>query len=304
MEQIGQIAALSTAFFWSLTAIFFSKSGELVGAIFLNKIRLLFAVIIYASIIFVLYGSVIPEGINSTQYFWLGISGVVGLALGDSFLFKALLVIGPRLTTLIFSCNPIITTTVAWFFLGEKLSPINLFGIALTTSGILWVILEKQNGNGKNKHLDKKTLIKGVLLALGGATGQALGLILTKQGMSHSGGEIDPLMASYIRLLFALVAIWTVSGLSGHLPNVLRAMGNKKAMLYAFGGTIVGPFLGVWMSLVAIKYISTGIAATLNSLVPIMIIPVVMIVYKEKISPRSWIGAILAVVGVSLLVMY
>lgn len=303
MEYIGEIAALSTAFFWAFTSIFFSESGKLIGAYLLNKIRLLMAVVLYACILLITTGTAIPSGISPEQYLWLGLSGVIGLALGDSSLFKALLLLGPRLTTLIFSCSPILTAIVAWVFLDERLSLLNILGILITVSGIIWVVIEK-NGKNNNAPHDRKTLIKGGLYALGGAVGQALGLILAKQGMVYSGTQIQPFMASYTRLLFALSAIWIFSAAAGHLPKVFKAMKNKRAMLLSSGGTIAGPFLGVWFSLVAIKYIETGIAATLNALVPIMIIPLVIIYYKEQVSRRSIFGALLAVIGVSLLMIF
>ncbi len=304
MEYIGEIAALSTAFFWAFTSILFSESGKLIGAYLLNKIRLLMAVILYASILLITTGTVMPGGIGSEQCLWLGLSGVIGLALGDSSLFKSLLLLGPRLTTLIFSCNPILTAIIAWVFLGEKLSFLNILGILITVSGIIWVVLEKNKENNNAIPHDRKILIKGGLYALGGAMGQALGLILAKQGMVYSGAQVEPFMASYIRLLFALSAIWIFSAVRGSLPKVFEAMRNKRAMALSAGGTIAGPFLGVWLSLVAIKYIETGIAATLNALVPIMIIPLVIFYYKEKVSRRSLFGALLAVVGVSLLMIY
>jgi drug/metabolite transporter (DMT)-like permease len=72
-------------------------------------------------------------------------------------------------------------------------------------------------------------------------------------------------------------------------------------MLFAAGGAIMGPFLGVWLSLVAVKMIPAGIAATLNAMTPIMVIPVVIFYYKEKVSYRAVLGAVVAFIGVALL---
>ena len=63
----------------------------------------------------------------------------------------------------------------------------------------------------------------------------------------------------------------------------------------------MGPFLGVWLSLVAVSMIPTGIAATLNATTPILIIPVVIAYYREKVSYRALVGAVLAVGGMALL---
>jgi drug/metabolite transporter (DMT)-like permease len=74
-------------------------------------------------------------------------------------------------------------------------------------------------------------------------------------------------------------------------------------MLFSLGGAIAGPFLGVWLSLIAVSMISAGVAATLNATTPILIIPVVMTYYKEKVSLRAALGAAVAVGGVALLII-
>ena len=63
-------------------------------------------------------------------------------------------------------------------------------------------------------------------------------------------------------------------------------------------GSIFGPFLGVSFSLVAVSYTSTGIASTLMAIVPVLIIPAVVLLYKQKVSLKEIIGAVLSVVGV------
>ena len=102
-------------------------------------------------------------------------------------------------------------------------------------------------------------------------------------------------------MLSSFVLIWLFAGIRGEFGGNIRAMKNVKAMLFAGGGAFFGPFLGVWMSLVAVTYIAAGIAATLNSLTPIFIIPVVMLYFKEKVSLRAFLGALVAVLGVALL---
>jgi drug/metabolite transporter (DMT)-like permease len=306
MPYLGELAALGTALFWAFTSIFFSEASKRIGSFNVNKIRLVMAVIVYTVVLTILKGSPFPQLLNSSQVFWLGLSGFIGLVIGDSCIFKALVIIGPRLTTLIFSTSPVITTLVAWTFLGEKLTWLDIIGIVLTLTGVAWVVMERQARTQKrfdpvHGHPDTGSYGKGVLLALGAAVGQALGLVLAKQGMAFSGGDVEPMFASYIRMLVAMSTIWLISGLRGKLKSVFASMKDVRALKQSFGGTICGPFLGVWMSLVAIKYISTGVAATLNATVPIMVIPIVIFYYKEKVSLRAVFGALLAICGVTLL---
>ncbi|HEX2897330.1 MAG TPA: DMT family transporter [candidate division Zixibacteria bacterium] len=306
MPYAGEIAALTTAALWAITSVFFSEAGKRIGSFNVNAIRLVMAVIIYATVMTITTGSPIPSDINSKQLFWLGLSGFVGLVFGDSCGFKALVMIGPRLMTLLYSTAPIFASIIAWIFLGESLRLIDVLGISITISGVLWVITERkanhraQNSNDKN-HPDSGSFRKGIWLGLGAGLGQGLGLVLAKQGMMYSGNSIAAMPASFIRMLVATVCIWLIAAMTGKIGGVVSKVRDLNGMKLTLGGAFFGPFLGVWMSLVALEYIRTGVAATLNATTPIMIIPVVMFYYKEKVSWRAFIGAIIAVGGVTIL---
>ncbi len=306
MPYVGELAGLATALLWAFTSIFFSQAGRLIGSFSVNKVRLLIAVGLYAALSLAATGCPYPQHINAQQLFWLGLSGLVGLVIGDSCGFKALVMIGPRLTTLIYASAPIMTTIIAWIFLGERLSLLNLVGIGITIGGISWVVLERRfdrnnRFNLRSDHPDRGSLIKGVMLALGAALGQASGLVLAKQGMFHAGGTVQPLEASFVRMAVALVVIWIIAVARGQLSQTISVMKNVRALSFCAAGAFVGPFLGVWMSLVAIKYIATGLAAALNSTTPVMILPIVALGYKEKITMRAALGAMIAVCGVALI---
>ncbi len=305
MEFIGEAAALTTALCWAFTSIFFSEAGKLIGSFKVNKIRLVMAVSIYVVVLLIYKGSLFPEALTLEHVFWLGLSGIIGLVIGDGAGFKAMVMIGPRLTSLLYSLAPVMATIIAWFFLGETLDLLDMAGISLTMGGIGWVISERayKNNNLHENHPDSGSLRKGVLLGLVAAFGQAAGLVLAKHAMLNVGDEIPPMEASFIRMLVSLVCIWTISAFRGQVGETIAVMKNKKAMGYSLGGAIFGPFMGVWMSLLAVKYIAAGIAATLNSTTPIWLLPLTRILQKEKLSLRIVTGTIVAVGGVALLML-
>jgi drug/metabolite transporter (DMT)-like permease len=308
MPYAGELAALATAWCWSFTAIFFSESGRRIGSFRVNAIRLLFAVAIYTTILLVTRGRLLPENLNGEQVFYLALSGLIGLVIGDGCGFKALVMIGPRLTTLLWGTAPLMATVIAWAFLGEKLGWLHLLGIAITVGGVSWVVAERRfkNHNQFNLqtgHPDAGTLTKGVLLGLLASLGQATGLILSKHAMLDCGAPLDPLPASFLRMLSSAVMIWFVASVRGRIRDTLRGFRHGAAVAFAAAGAIFGPFLGVWTSLIAVALIPAGIAATLNATTPVWIIPNVRLYYKEKVSPRAILGAILAVAGVGILIL-
>ncbi len=304
---MGEAAGLAAAFLWALTSIFFAEAGKLIGSFRVNVVRLSMAVLIYIILLWLSSGQMIPAGFNRTQFFWLALSGLIGLIMGDGCGFKALVMIGPRLTSLLYASAPIMATVIAWFFLDEHLGWWSLLGIAMTVLGITWVVLERKNHRDKLKpeagvnHPDAGSLAKGVLLGLCAAAGQAIGLVMAKHAMINCGSDVDPLQASFVRMATAMTGIWLLAFLRGQSGHVFRAVTQLRPMAFCAGGAVVGPFLGVWMSLVAVKLIAAGTAATLNSMTPVMIIPLIVLYYKEKVSIRAVLGAVVAVGGVAIL---
>lgn len=306
MEYLGESAALATAVLWAFTSIFFAEAGRRLGSFRVNVIRLGMAVLLYGVVLLVTKGKVWPEDLNQTQLAWLVGSGFVGLVLGDGCGFKALVMIGPRLTSLLYASTPVFATVVAWIFLGEHLTLWSLLGIGVTLSGITWVVMERRYKNTNLRsvgadHPDAGSLVKGVLLGLGAGLGQAVGLVMAKQGMFFAGGTLEPFEASFVRMSWSFVILLTFAIIRGQFWAILRAFKNGPGIAYSAVGAAVGPFLGVWMSLVAVKYIATGVAATLNAMQPVMVLPLVKGIYREQITIRAVLGAILAVGGSAIL---
>lgn len=298
MNYFGEMAALTTAFFWSFTSIFFTLAGRRIGAYWVNKFRMPLAALFLSITMFFTSGYFLPGDISSHAFIYLTMSGIIGLALGDTCLFRAFVILGTRLTLLVFTVSPIIAALTAWIILGEKLGLMAILGIGITVGGVAWVTAERSEKEKNNNYADQGSKFTGVLLALGGAAGQAIGLVLAKSGMSDG---VDPLPATFIRMITATAAIWTFSLFKGDFKKTMGKLKDNRALWLALGGTICGPFLGVWLSLVAVKNTEAGIAAAIMATVPVMVIPLVIIVYKEKVSIRAFIGAIIAAGGVALL---
>jgi drug/metabolite transporter (DMT)-like permease len=75
----------------------------------------------------------------------------------------------------------------------------------------------------------------------------------------------------------------------------------RRALWLTAGGAVVGPFLGITFSLMAVAHTQVGVAATIMAMVPIVMLPLLRIFYKEELSWKSIAGAFVAVGGVVLL---
>ncbi len=306
---VGQAAGIGTSLGWTGTSLFFAAAGRRIGTTNVNTYRLVLAVMFCGITHKVLSGTWWPEA-TGEQIAYLAASGLVGLTIGDQALFTAFVDIGPRLSTLIMTTSPLFAALFGWVVLGERLTSVATIGMAITIGGIGWVVLEKQTSAVKPK---SPLYGRGVFLAFVGAACQAAGMLLSKQGMGEGievATEIKPQAATFVRMVFALLGMAPVLAVyryreqrrrqAGRLPE--RIGSPTAGYLFATGGAIVGPYLGVWFSLIAVKNAPVGVAQTLCSLSPVFVLPFVRYIYKEHVSLRAVIGAFVAVGGVTVLI--
>ncbi len=294
LSYLGELAALGTSLSFSVGSTMFTAAGRRIGPLVVNRVRLVFAVIFLSIFHWITLGKLIPFDAAPERWFWLGLSGIIGLVLGDILLFQAFVLIGPRLSMLMMSLAPIIAALQAWIFLDETLTGGKIFGILLTLAGIGWVVME---GSGQNR--DDRVYGRGILLGFGAAIGQATGLVLAKNGL---GGEFSPISANLIRVLAAVIPLWALAFFQDQVKETLQALrADRKGSLFIVGGAFLGPFVGVSLSLFAIQRVEVGVASTLTALPPIFLLPISYFFFKERFGWGAIAGTILAMAGVAAL---
>ena len=293
MPYLGELSALFTACLWSGSALVFASATTRVGSFQVNITRLLLAVVYLVLLIPIMRPDL---SLSATQILNLSISGIIGLALGDTFLFKAFQEIGARISMLIMSLAPAIAAMLAYLVLGEVLTPVAVLGMAITLSGISLVVLDRGTGGTQRISLTSPGIVYAVL----GAVGQGAGLIFAK--MAFSEGDVNGFVATTVRILASLVLILPAAMMTKRFNNPLRFYSvDRKAFLLTAVGSVLGPFLGITFSLIAIANTNVGIAATIMATVPILMLPMVRFISKEHLTWRAILGACVAVTGVALL---
>lgn len=291
--MIGELAALLTAFLWSMTSLFFASAVVRIGSVQLNVTRQ-FLALIFLFIVIEVAGY--EFNLTTEQYIYLGLSGLVGLTFGDTFLFLAYREIGARISMLVMSLSPAIAALLAFFFLNEKISFAGILGMLITLTGIMIVVYEK-NGIKENK-----INFLGLMFAFLASVGQGTGLVLAKEAFNLSSNTINGFVATATRLGASLIILLPLSILSGKIKNPIKVFSqDKKAFLLTLGGSIAGPFLGITFSLIAISHTKVGIASTIMALPPVIMLPMVRYIFNEKLNMKSILGAFIAVLGVAIL---
>ncbi len=293
MSLIGELSALLTSFLWSISSFAFTAASERMGSLQLNVNRLfiaaafLFATIILGGISF---------SISSSQVIYLSISGIIGLVLGDTFLFKAFQHVGARISMLMMALSPAMSALLAYFFLKEYLSIWGITGMLVTIIGIGLVVVERHEVPSSKYKISKVGIFYGFV----GALGQAGGLVFAK--FAFDAGNINGFLATFIRIVASIIIMLPLAVIARRFRNPFLLYKNDVKALYStLAGTFFGPYLGITFSLLAVEYTKVGIASTLMSMMPIIMLPIVHFYYKEKLNWQSITGAIIAVVGVAIL---
>jgi drug/metabolite transporter (DMT)-like permease len=288
-KTIGALAALGSAAAWAFSSILFREVGEDVSPAGMNLgkgavgILLMGAALLWTG----------AEPVDARTVLVLGASGLLGIAAGDTFFFKALLRLGPRLTMILGLMSPVITILLAVVLLRERPSPSAWLGAGLTLAGLV-VVMRGTPADGTRPELRS-----GLFYALLSALCMALSVILAKIGVAR----ISALEAALVRHLWAVAGL-TAWGLAARrIGGWLAPFRKPRLLKLVFCSAVVVIFGGFWLSMVALKHLDASTATVLNMTEPLFILPLTAVVLKEKIRFREVAGALLALSGVALILL-
>ncbi len=285
---LGSLAALTSAAAWAFGSILFRRLGDAVSPLGMNLGKGIIGML-YLGVMLLVFGI---EPMTNRTFLFLGISGLLGITFGDTFFFKALLFLGPRLTILLGALGPVFTVILAVVFLQEKLSLLTWIGIPLTVIGVSWVLWEQLPGEKI-----KKNWASGIKYAFLSILCMSVGIIFAKIGVT----SCSPLQSTFIRILWATIGLSIWGGASGQLKNWLIPFKKPHLLRFIFFTVFIVIFGGFYLFLFALKYIDASVATVLNSTTPLFILPMTAFILKEKVTPRTIIGATVAVCGIALI---
>jgi drug/metabolite transporter (DMT)-like permease len=297
----GELIAILTTLCWSLGIFPFTEAAKRIGSAPLNQYRLLLAWIIISIILFFWNDLNLFELFTKPQpyhYVFLGLSGIIGFSIGDYCSFTSFKLLGPKLGSLYTTFAPGAALVIGYIALNESINWIGIIGIFITIAGVIWLTLSKKDSAAASKigyTRDKKGIAFGIV----GALCQGTGLVLSKYGMDYYQVKLPTMHAVWIRLLFAFSAAFMVSLLAGKLKSNSKPIftNEKNNLPFMFLGTLLGPVMGVTLSLFAIQKLEVAVAQTIFALLPLFVLPISLIVYKEKITVQSIFACFIALSG-------
>lgn len=293
MNYLGESFAFITAIGWALSSILFEVAAKKSDSLSVNVIRLVIGISFLGVITLFSKGMFLPFDSNIHNWTFLGISGAIGLFLGDLFLYEAYILIGARICMLFMTLTPLIVGTFGFLFLGEKMTSLQLAAMFITCSGILMVVLKPKNN--KNQESEKKLSGRGILCIILAVTFEALGNIFTKIG---SAGY-DASSSTQIRMICAFFVFAVYVTFKKKWTHIFVQVKDKKLLIFIAGGTITAT-VGITFLVSAFQLINTGVASTISSISPVLVIPISILVFKEKVKLKEIVGAFVSVIGIGL----
>ena len=301
----GEIISFAVALSWTVTAMAAEMASRRITPLGVNVLRMLLSLVFLAIVMWAVCGSPLPQYADAETWMWLSLSGFVGYVLGDYCLFNSYILIGSRFGQLFMTLAPAAAAIFGFILLGEKMSVLAIVGMLTTMFGIGLSVISK---GGEHHKLNLKLPLKGVLLGIGAGLGQGIGLVLSKVGMTHyetliqSSEALDvmPFASTFMRAVVGFLGFFLAMLFTGRTRTVTAAVRDRKGMSYVLIATILGPFIGVSLSLMATLYTSTGIAQTIMAMTPIFILLPSRYLFHQRVTVLEIIGAIISVVGVTL----
>ncbi len=301
ITYIGELISIGVAFSWTATALLSEFGSKRLGNLTLNVLRmglsLLFAMVMFWAVM----GSPLPPVGSLEACGWMLLSGIVGYVIGDFCLFQCYIIIGSRYGQLFMTLAPLSAALMAWVTLGQEMAPMSIVAMLITLTGIALSVL----GRGEHRRVSLKLPLNGVLFAVAAAMCQGIGLVLSKIGMDHYDTTampawLIPFSANFLRCVAGVIGFSLLLYFREGFQPLREAFRDRKGITVAIATTIFGPFVGVGFSLMAVQYASAGIASTLMALTPIIIILPSYWLFRQPITRRSVLGALISVLGVSL----
>ena len=294
---IGEIAAIGAAIVWACATWIYGQFGHRFSAMQLNIIKGLIA-----SVMMLLVMPLIPmpEFELSANHFWiLAISGIIGIAIGDSAYFAALKRIGANKTLLLESLAPPLSGVLALMFLGAALTLQSWLGVVITTLAVTFVVFQPSNSVSDDS--TNQAQWSGIGYGLVASVCQASGVVISHYALV--AGDIPPLLGALIRLTIGVFAVMMIIPFVENKPysSIKRDLWEmtKLDKLWLLSAIFVGTFLALWLQQIALKNANPAIAQTLIATSPVFIL-VIYALKGEKVSKQSLIGTLAAVGGISL----
>lgn len=296
MELIGYLAALGAAASWACAGLLSVGPVRLLGPIPFNALRMFIVACMLSAWLAM-----------SGQWQWpeqesLGIlmlSGFIGIYMGDTLLFSAVRILGPRMAGLLFATNAPLTFVIGILLFNETYSLWNLIGVLAVVGGVFIAIAARASAGTHHWEQSVGHVGLGLLAGFGAATCQSLGVVLIARLLTS--GQ-DPVFATMLRVWVAVACLF----LTLLIPRFSGGFRVYKIMTWRLLGRLalsgfMGMALGMSLYLTSVSLAPMGIVTILSATTPVILLPIIWVLTSERPQSKSLYAAVLVVCGAALI---
>ena len=291
--------ALAAAACWAVASLFSAHAARHLGAFAFSRWRM------FCVSLMLWTAALATGGWVSLSGHSLGImaaSGLIGIFIGDTALFAAMNRLGPRRASVLFATHALFSAVLAYLIFGEIIEGWTLIGCLLLISGVMLAIFMGKRANDTHAwEQDNGSPWPGIALGLLAALCQSIATLMVKPVMMDALAPVDPISASAVRMstaffahLFLLWSGWQVAKPLQPINWSIFGMVASNAFL-AMG-------VGMTLILVALRYGEVGMVAMLSSVSPVLVLPLLWLLTKNRPAYGAWLGAAITVLGTVLIV--
>lgn len=292
---IGEIAALTSAAFWAVASIIWTRQMSVSSPIAMNLFKTGFCLPLFVLSLYLVGPENPLQGIGIGSALMLIGSGIIGMSIGDTCYFAGLARIGARRSLMILTLSPLFTAVFSWIAGQDLPGIVASVGVALVLVGLVLVLRERPEGTivaGKFR--------SGVLFVTVAAICQAIGIVMTKEGLATA----DVLEASTIRIAGGVIGILLIELLRGRLRATVSHTLHPPSLGRIIPAALLGTFFGFHLLQAAVRYAEPAVAAALTGTSPLFVAPLSIVFLGERMRIGGWMGTILAVIGVAFMMLF
>lgn len=291
--MLGEFAALGAAVSWTVSALLYGRALSETKPVSANIVRLTLtsAVLLVFMVVTGMLG--VLAGLPMSVVVLAGVSGIIGLGLGDTLYMVSLKMIGVARAVPVTCTYPLFNLLWVALLGGESVTWSVALGAVVIVLGIWLLSLE---GGRDASGLERKVLGKGLALALATALLWSVSIAMMGLAVESTPNLNDALAINTVRVLTIGVSL-AISA-----PIVDRALGflkmRRTTVVALIAGGIVALGLG-WFFL-AYSFIDTlqSRAVPISSTTPLFSTFASVLLLHEKVNIKNAMGSIMIVAGI------
>ncbi len=287
---MGEFFALAAAMVWATAVILFKKSGETIAPFTLNLFRVVVSMLVFLPLLLI-SGQGLWREAPLGDYLILALSGVLGIALSDTFFHRALNTIGAGLTAIVDTLYSPFIVLFAFLILGERPGLQQYGGMVLVAGAVLLASRAK-----RPEGMSLGTLLMGMFWGMMAMATVGLAIVIAKPVL-----EKHPVIwSTTVRQAASILVMLPVALLSPKRREIMAVFKPTRSWRCSIPGTLLGSCLALLFWIGGMKYTQASTAAILNQTSTLYVLILATIFLHEPFTKRKMLAAALALGGILL----